>query len=196
MAITDLHPESQMLVGDDRGDLDDVVGIGLQTGHFQINQINRVEVSGGGTQNYFPVRLVDLLSEACARMRRCPSYQQRLMPTPSVVISFNALVHPALSAFLLLSTAVRSWLVQRQMQSVASHRDEVPAAFASDRPPCAPEGGRLHHRRGATRPWTCCWMPSWSWPDHRGRVQAIDGVATLSLSSLWHAQSLSCRRCY
>lgn len=32
--------------------------------------------------------------------------------------------------FLLLSTAVRSWLSQRQMQAVLNHRDEVPAAFA------------------------------------------------------------------
>jgi len=32
--------------------------------------------------------------------------------------------------FLLLSTAVRSWLGQRQMQSVLRHRNEVPAAFA------------------------------------------------------------------
>ena len=32
--------------------------------------------------------------------------------------------------FLLLSTAVRSWLNQRQRQAVLSHRDEVPAEFA------------------------------------------------------------------
>lgn len=32
--------------------------------------------------------------------------------------------------FLLLSTAVRSWLSQRQIQAVLDHRDEVPAAFA------------------------------------------------------------------
>ena len=45
----------QVLVGDDRGDLDDVVGVGLQTGHFQIYPDQSGRVAGGGTQGRIPV---------------------------------------------------------------------------------------------------------------------------------------------
>lgn len=53
------------------------------------------------------------------------------LPAAAVVITFPMHWFTQLFLlFLLLSTAVRSWLNQRQRQAVLDHRDAVPAAFA------------------------------------------------------------------
>ena len=94
----------QMLVRDDGGDLDDVIAVGLQSRHLQVDpdQAQRISVAHCG------------IIPADAKVPR------------------TCTIHWFAGLFVLLliaATLTRSWLNQRQVAAVLRHRDEVPEAF-------------------------------------------------------------------
>jgi len=104
-------------IGDDSGDFEDVVLLGVKAGHFQIqpNQPLRVR------RHIQAAPIMD----ACLHPHKNDDCR-----TQPLALAFLLMLTLCFVACLMASLATHAWLALRQIRHVAHHRNQVPPAFA------------------------------------------------------------------